>query len=281
MSDFNYFDEITTGNTQKWISYLNKNYINTYAPTVRVFKLDKVATELDPLYNEATSARIYLPPLEIRAFHIDNKWMQMVGEGTMPYLEPEEDIQFVLNFEDMVQKVRELKNTHISDISIEYSGNGNPTMIKSGNTLTVKVDDIAVGTYDLTNTLYNTTSKLSSVINALTDFTVISSGENDSSINIVSFAETRFKHSTLVIYSPDHTYENCTDIFEKGDVVLTHKWHLYEIFTNLPGGDFGWDYATFVLGCNTKNLDEVILPSDFNQQIARHEYGLRDKLNME
>jgi len=199
----------------------------------------------------------------------------------MPYLEPQDDIQIVANFEDMIQKIRTLKNKHISNISIEYSGTGNPTMLKSEDTLTVKVNDITVATYDLTDTSYNTTTKIRNAINVLADFSATITGENDSSVNIVSFAETKFKHSVLVIYSPDHTFDNSTDIIEKGDVILTHKWHLYEVFVNLPSGDFGWDYSTFVFTCNTKNLDEVILPNNFNEQIARQEYGLRSKIDME
>lgn len=281
MSDFNYYDEIKSGNTANWINYLNANYIKTYAPPIKVFKLDKQATELDELYGEVKTSRIYLPPFEMRAFHLDNKWTQMVGEGTMPYLEPEEDLQFIVNFEDMVQKIRALKERHVTDIYIDYGGTGNPTALKENNNFIVKEDDIEVGNFDLTASAYNTTKKLSTAINGISNFSTSFEGNNDSSINIVSFRETRFKHSRLLVYSQDHTYDSITDIIEKGDVILSNKWKLYEVLSNMPGGNFGWDYATYVLVGNLRTLDEAELTQDYITQIKRHEYNLRQKIDME
>ena len=49
----------------------------------------------------------------------------------------------------------------------------------------------------------------------------------------------------------------------------------------MPGGDFGWDYATFVLDCNTRTLDKSDLPGDYVRQIIGGEYGIKDKVDME
>jgi hypothetical protein len=281
MSNFNYYDNLRTGPSQKWISYLNERYIKLYAPPIKIFKLDKKATILDELYGEVKSSRIYLPPFEMRGFHLDNKWAQMVGSGTMPYLEPEEDIQIVVNFEDMIKTIRDIKNHHISDIYISYSGNKEPIAFKNNNIFTIREDMVDVAVYDLNNTSYNTTKKLSIAINTLANFSTEFSGDNDSSLSLVSFNETRFKYNKLQIYSPDITYQNITEVIEKGDIVLTNKWKVYEVLNNMPGGNFGWDYATFVLTCNLRELDKTKLPQNYIEQIKRHEYSLRDKIDLE
>lgn len=282
MSDFNYFDELRTGNTQQWISYLNREYMRLNAPQIWVFKLDKEKSQEDDLYGETQIARIYLPAFSIRAYHLDNTWRQVLGEGTMPYLETQDNIQFVLNFEDMVQTIRDLKVRHTTDIFIDYTGNGEATASKSNDQFIIKVDGAEVANFDLTSSSYNTTNKLTSAISGLSGFLATSEGQNDSSSSLVSFRETRFyKSSKLNIYSEDETYQNSTDVIEAGDLVLTHKWFLYEVLSNLPGGDYGWDYATYVLSCNIRSVDKAQLPNNYIEQIRRHEYGLRDKIEME
>jgi len=283
MAGFNYFDELRSGNTQQWISYLNGEYMNLVAPIIHVFKLDKVRTQIDTLHGDETFGigRIYLPPYQMRAFHIDNTWKQVLGQDTMPYLETQEDIQFIVNFEQMVQKIRELKTRHTTNIYLEYSGTSEVSALKQNDHFIIKIDGNVLADYDLTDTNYNTTNKLVSTINSIPNFTATADGENDSSVSLVSFAEIRFKKSRLNIFSEDKTYVNSTDIIEAGDLILTHNWFLYEVLSNVPGGDFGWDYATMVFTCNLRSLDKAQLPNSYIDQIKRNEYGLRDKIKME
>jgi len=266
----------------QWVSYMNSAYINLYAPLIKIFKLDKEATDIDELYgDEKAAGRIYLPPFEMRAYHLDNTWRQVLGEGTMPYLEVEDNIQFVMNFDDMVHKCRTLKYGHLVDMNIEYTGSARASIIKSGNTLTV-IDGSTQYPFDLTLEAYNTTKKLSVAIHSLTNFSVEYYGEKALSTKIVSFAKTYFHSGTKVnVYVADETYQNITDVIEAGDLILTNKWRLYEVLQNVPGGDYGWDYSTWVLTCNIRSLDKAQLPNNYNEQIRRHEYGLRDKIDME
>jgi hypothetical protein len=278
---FNWFDELRTGYTQKWISMLNASYIEGNGPTIKVFKLDKKVTPLDPIYGEANS-RIYLPPFEIRSIHLVNPWKQIIGEQGTPYQETEENLQFIVNFDNMVKIIRDLKNSHVSDISISYIGiTGEPSAVKSNGILSLKINSGVVASFDLNSSTYNTTQKVSNAINSTPNFRATFTGKNDSSINLVDFEEVRFKSYNLIIYSPNLTYANITEVIEKGDVILTHSWKLYEVLANLPGGNIGWDYATFVLSCNTIGLDEAELPGDYDTQIRSHQYGLTDRINME
>lgn len=277
----NYFDDLKTGNSAQWISYLNKEYMELYAPSVKVFKLDKVVTKLDNPYTEALHSRIYLPYFEMRVFHLDNTWRQVLGEGTMPYLETQENIQFIANFENMVNIHRELKNRHSSDIYIEYTGSGEPTAEKIGDSLTLRISDTVVKIFNLINDNYRTLKKLVAEINAVPNFSASLKGENDLSKALVSFGKTSFKYEKLNLYVKDKTYKNITEVVEAGDLVLTHQYFLYEVLSNKPGGDFGWDYVTFVIEGNLRSLDKAQLPGNINRIIKEKEYGIRDKTEIE
>ena len=279
MSDFNYFDELRNGGTQDWISYVNSDYINKYAPQISIFKLDKENTLLDEVYNEEISSRIYLPPFPMRAMHLDNEWQQILGSESMPYLETQENILFVVNFQDMVSTIRDLKTKHINDISVSYIGTGTVSASKLNGIFTIKINDVI--THELSLSTYNTTAKLVAAINNLSNFSAVSTGSNDDSDSIVSFNETTFTGKTLTFYSPNNTYQNSTEVLEKGDLILTNKWFLYEVLSNLPGGNIGWSYSTFMLKCNLRSLDKAQLPSYYLEQIRKNEYGLRSKIDME
>lgn len=283
MSQFNYFDEISRGNTKDWISFLNKHYINLVSPEIYVFKLDKKESSVDELYSGDTfeGSRIYLPPFTIRSIYVENTWTQNLGSDTFPYLEIQEDTAFAVNFDDMVYKLRDLKSRTSSNILIEYDRNEEVSMEKKGENLIIKVNDKIIANWDLNKNEYRTTKKLTYELNALRGFKAILEGENDISNSIVSFRETRFQKKKLNIYIKDETYINCTDIIEKGDVILTDKFFLFEVQSNVPGGNFGWDYSLMVLTANTRTLDKVNLPNNWNDMIKNKEYGLRNKTRME
>lgn len=262
-----------------WVNFINNNYMNLVAPRIKIFKLDKVKTTLDDLYNEEKYARIYLPPFEVRAFHLDMRWLQLLGAGVLT--EQEENIQLVMNFENMVKTIRNLKNSHISNMYITYSGSLTPSALKTSTKFTLKKGGLLVNTYNLLDTSFNTVVKLGTAINAEDDFSVTISGKNDSSVDLVNFAETGFRNQTLQVYSKDNTYNNITDVIEYGDLVLTNAWRLYEVRNANPGGDFGWAYVQYMLTCNLIRIDQVSLPGDYEEQIKEHQYRVSDRINME
>ena len=285
MSDnFNYYDELKNGGTADWISYLNRHYIEVNAPSVYVFKLDKDATKIETLYGgeEYDGARIYLVPFQIRMNYLDATWTQQLGVDTMPYLEIQEnDTVFAVNFENMVQTIRDLKQAHSSDIFVEYSGTEEVSFEKKDTILLARVGGIVTKEFNLESSDYRTIKKLISGINSLSNFTAYYEGENDVSSNIVNFKETRFKNKKINIYTEDETHKNSSDIIEKGDLILTDKYFLYEVQSNVPAGNIGWDYSIMLLTANTRSLDKAELPNNWNDLIARREYGLRQQINME
>ena len=78
MSDntFNYFDALNNSQTTQWVSTLNEKYINLVGQPILVYKLDKINTPIDDLYNETHTSRIYLPPFEMKAQHLVNPYPQ-------------------------------------------------------------------------------------------------------------------------------------------------------------------------------------------------------------
>lgn len=95
--------------SSKWASFINNNYMNLTAPTIKVFKLDKNNTYIDKVYNEERGTRIYLQPFDIKSYHLDARWTQLLGP--LPYQELEEASTFVINFNYMVNEIKKLKES--------------------------------------------------------------------------------------------------------------------------------------------------------------------------
>jgi hypothetical protein len=263
----------------QFANFWNKTYINIAAPLLQVFKLHKDNTRVDTLYGEESSSRIYMPPIEIRGFHFDNAWAQLLGPfGTT---EQEENIVFVFNFDDMVQRIRARKDIHITDMLISYTGSGVPSVAKTSTNFILKVNGTTVVNFSVNDPLRNTTKKLGESIHALDDFNVSLIGRNDASTNLVNFSETYFQGSALNVYTLDQSFYQASDIIEAGDAILTNKWRLYEVMNANPSGNFGWDWITYSVSCKLARLDQVSLPGEYENEIARHQYGIKDRIEVE
>jgi hypothetical protein len=268
---------------QEWVSFLNNSYMEFNGIDVYVFKLDKEKTDIDDLYGAENfgGARIYLSPFKIKSIYLEKEWTQNLGTDTFPYLEVQEDAVFSVNFDNMVRIIRDLKHKFLSEIQIKYSGSSAAYAQKDENKFEIHLKN-DIYSFDLNDSRYRTTEKLKKEINNISpEIQAVLIGENDLSSNLVNFRKTSFMRKTLSIFSEDETYKNCTDIIEKGDLILTDKFFLYEVHSNIPSGNFGWSYSTLTLTGNVRSLDKVELPNNWNDLIARREYGLRDKINLE
>jgi len=264
-----------------WIQHMNKSYTDLYGGKLKVFRLDKVATKKHEIYIEEDSStgRIYLNPFDIRSLHNDNKWMSMLGSDM--YSEQENVQTFFMNFQDMVQKISDLRKRHIANLYIEYIGNGTPTIRKRDNIITIWADKIKFLEFDLSDRRYSTIRKLANQINDYDSFNCQLEGENDLSRNIVNFERTTFQNRKVLIYTEDTSYKNVSDVIEIGDAILTNKYRLYEVISASPAGEFGWEYVTWKLDCQLASPEKFNLPGNYIEQIKKNEYGLRTKLDME
>ena len=103
----------------RWPSFINNSYINLTSPTIKVFKLDKVRTKIDPIYNEEETLRVYLKPFDLKAYHLDNRYQELLG--LIPYQRSEQPLQLIINFDNMVNEIKKLKEEetvykNISDV---------------------------------------------------------------------------------------------------------------------------------------------------------------------
>lgn len=265
----------------EWIDYMNKSYIDLYGPKIKVFKLDKVATQIDDLYmEEKRTGRIYLPPFEIRSLHDDNKWVGFLS--TRGLEEQEQNMTIFVNFNNMVQKIHELKTAHVCNMAIKYKGNsGRPSAQKIDNIFTIWVGDGKYFELDLNDPKYSTISRLTGFINSYDDWEINLQGKNDLSKNLINFARTDFSNTELMIYSEDMTYKNITDVIEIGDGILTNKWRLYEVMNIYPAGDFGWNYTTWKIDCRLAEPEKMNLPGNYIELLRQKEYGLRERYSMD
>jgi len=264
--------------TQQWIDHLSKYYINYAGEPIKVFKMDKVATQLDELYGESRKGRIYLPPFDINSIYDSNKWVGFLDAGG--YSEKEETMNMYINFNEMVTKQTELKKQHVSELFISYTGKGVPSIDKVENILTLYINNVIAIEYDLKDNLYSTTKKLSNAINSNSDWVSRLEGKNDLSINLINFDRLAFIKRETMVYSIDTTYKNITDVIELGDVVMTIRYGLYEVTESKPAGDFGWDYVLWQLGLEVLSVDRIQLPGNYIDQVKANVHGLT-KINME
>lgn len=263
---------------QEWVNYMSKSYIDLVGPALKVFKMDKVETQLDELYGESKTGRIYLPPFEIRALYDNNKWVGFLDTGG--YSEKEEPMTVFLNFNNMVELVTDLKKIHVANLYIKHVGNGVPKIEKVNDTLNLYINGTLSLSFDLTDNLFSTIRKLASRIEAYPDWSVRIEGKNDLSINLIDFNKISFIQREIMIYSLDNTYKNITDVIELGDVIMTDRYRLYEVTEAKPAGDFGWNYALWQLGLEVLSVDRLQLPGNYIEQIKANTHGL-SKINME
>lgn len=276
MSDTNYYDLLKNTEVSRYFSYMNDKFIKLTGPTIKVFKLDKKSTRIHELYGTETHSRIYLPPFDINAMYATNPWQGIIGVEA--YEEREENKKIVVNFDNMVKTIRELKEKNIAELSIQYAGIPSPAIEKTGNNLGIYLNGSLYKTIDLI--VYNTFKKLVAEVKTVPGMTAVYT-ENEECSKIPDFNLTGFKNQNLKIEIKNTIYDEMTDVIEMGDVIITEKWRVYEVLAANPTSDFGWNYSTYTLNCNLIELDVLDgLPGNYRREIEKHQYGLR-KINTE
>lgn len=266
---FNYFDEIQK-TSNNWIRYLNKEYIELNGPEIHLFKMDKKKMEIDELYMTSDD-KLFLEPFKIRGIHFDNEFRGFLGLDV--FGEIEDNLEVMVNFDNMIQIIRDLKNKKRVSIFIEPKNqNTIYDAEKKDNKLFIYKDRELYEEIDLSN--YQTTDKLINYLKTFGDFKITSEGKNSSSSKLVDFNKTRFKSSKLEIYVEDPTYREITDVIENGDVLLTHDNRFYEVIEAKPAGNYGWDYHLYRLTCKKSVVNDYDLPGRWKERALKNELNL-------
>ena len=231
-----------------WYELLNQSYVeNIGGAPVFVFKLDKVATKVDPLYGEEIGGRIYLRPFEIKAIHLVNPFEFMFQDNLIGEIESNTK-SFNFNFNQMVQTLYNLKNKPISIIHVTSTS---PVGIEKKNGMIhfynqgIVVDSISI------SEVY-TMSALVNELNLISGTTATLEGMDDFTRNLPDFPRIDFENVELLLKTFNQEYKNCSDVIENGDLLLVEdQMRLYEVTSAQPAGNYGWKYQMWNVKCDT------------------------------
>jgi hypothetical protein len=229
----------------EWISMMNEYYLeNIGGVPVFVFKLDKKATKIDPLYGEEIDGRIYLRPFKIEALHLVNPFEFMFRDNLIGEFESEVK-NFNFNLNQMVQKMKALKEEPLSMLYI--SSDGNHEIEKNNKQIVLYEDGLIAEKLDL-----NIFQTVEEVGTKLAEHLTVEISENDDySRNIPNFNKTNFSGSTMLLKTFNREYRNCSDVIEKGDLIYTEDNNvLYEVTSSQVAGNFGWKYHMWNVKCD-------------------------------
>lgn len=231
-----------------WYSLLNQAYVEEIggAP-VFVFKLDKVATKVDPLYGEEIGGRIYLRPFEIKAMHLINPFEFMFHDNLIGEIESNVK-SFNFNFNQMVQTIYNLKNKPVCTIHVTSV---NPVGIsKIKNVIYLYYNGLVTDSISISEIA--TMSDLLIELNAIPGTTATLEGMNDFTKNLPDFPRIDFENAELLLKTFNKEYKNCSDVIENGDLVLVEEqMRLYEVTSAQPAGSYGWKYQMWNIKCDT------------------------------
>lgn len=266
--------------SNQWVNYLNREYINNYGPYINIFRLDKEQTKKHELYmEEGESGRIYLPPYEMNVLYNTGVWTGTLDIGL--FSENEQNFVLFANFDEMIHRNREQKNKRSVEIFLEYDGEEKPSIKKKNEEIVIYLDGNEFKRLDLNEREYKSTQKLTTYLNSLMGFKCRHKGKNTISKDIVDFSLISFEGFEIMFYVKDETYKNVSEVIEMGDAILTERNRLYEVIEARPAGEFGWDYNLWRLECKLAKINMMNLPDNWSQRIINNEYGLRAKTKME
>lgn len=259
--------------SEQWGSYskfLNKRQVDATGHKIKVYTLDK-QQNFDDLYNESKNP-VYLPYFTIRGLYVTNKWAQVLSFNGLT--ETEEPTTIVLNMDDMVNTMRNLRVSHLSDIYITYTGANKASVSSSNNILTIKENCNIIREIDLTQyNITDLTDEIHSIMNFDCSFT--KDGKELAS-NLVSFLETPLPTGDILnVYSLDNKYQDLTDTIKIGDLVITHHNVLYEVMNASVYNLQFFQWPTYVLTLEKKFFSgNLTLPDNGNDIIYDNGYLL-------
>lgn len=269
---FNYVDAFNSSSQIEYESKQHDNSVELQGRRTYIFKLDKELTDKSDIYNEAKHGRLYLPHYEQRALYNTNEWQNTISLNN--YVETEDIITFEYNFARMVCNIRDLKDK----IS------GNLILINKGDEClkaSVEKNIFKLETYNNVMLLNLDLEKYKSIQLFINDaerkcslIDIKYSGDAEEAKNIKSFSIRLQPNKKFKVDVKDRTYENCTDVVEAGDLILTDKYKLYQVQSVYPGGDMINEYTSWLAKSNVIDLAMANMPDDYRKIVERNRYGL-------
>ena len=269
---FNYIDAFNSSSQLEYKSKQHDASVEIQGRRCYVFLLDRKKTEVSEVYNEAKNGRIYLPHFEQRALYSLNEFQGLIGLNN--YVEKEDTLKFEFNFARMVCNIRDLKDKKAGKLMIKNISNeifflsieNNKFVVKSKNQVILLEEDLTK--YKSITAFINSAKKRCSVI----DLSYEGDMEEAKNINSVSMRLVPNRKEEILVN--DRLYENCGDVIDNGDIILTDKYKLYQVNNAYPTGAMVNEYTSWTCHCNVTDIAIANLPDDYRKIITRNSYGL-------
>lgn len=272
MSNFNYVDAFNQSSQIEYESKQHDASVELKGRKCYIFLLDREKTEKSEVYNEAVGGRIYLPHFEQRALYDTNEWSGNIGLNN--FVETEDTLSFEFNFARMVCNIRDLKSKTAGTLSIKNKSNeilhciieNNRIILKSKNQVELINENLE--DYKSIALLINKLKEKCSIVDI--EYTGdMEEAKNISSVNIKLYPNRKER-----IEVKDRLYENCLDIIDNGDIILTDKYKLYQVNNAYPTGNIINEYTSWTCKCNVIDLALANLPDDYRSIITKNNYNL-------
>jgi len=269
---FNYIDAFNSSSQLEYESKQHDASVEIQGRRCYIFLLDRKKTEVSEVYNEAKNGRIYLPHFEQRALYTLNEFQGLIGLNN--YVEKEDTLNFEFNFARMVCSIRNLKDKkagklivkNISEEVFFLSTENNKFIVRSKNQVILLEEDLTK--YKSVAAFINAAKKHCSVIELSYE------GDMEEAKNINSVSMRLAPNRKEEIWVNDRLYENCGDVIDNGDIILTDKYKLYQVNNAYPTGAMVNEYTSWTCHCNVTDIAIANLPDDYRKIIARNSYGL-------
>lgn len=269
---FNYIDAFNSSSQLEYKSKQHDASVEIQGRRCYVFLLDRKKTEVSEVYNEAKNGRIYLPHFEQRALYSLNEFQGLIGLNN--YVEKEDTLKFEFNFARMVCNIRDLKDKKAGKLMIKNISNeifllsieNNKFVVKSKNQVILLEEDLTK--YKSITAFINSAKKRCSVIDLSYE------GDMEEAKNINSVSMRLVPNRKEEIWVNDRLYENCGDVIDNGDIILTDKYKLYQVNNAYPTGAMVNEYTSWTCHCNVTDIAIANLPDDYRKIIIRNSYGL-------
>lgn len=255
---------------QKYYSELQQKYFNWGAPNVKIYKLDKINTPVDELYQESHQ-RNYLPYFTLPSiYHIQPPTQEL---NKFAIQEQYETVIFGFNFNQMVLTIEKIKNMHTSEIIIENVSDNEITIEKTYNLLNIKIDG-ASENINLLDNNYNTIEKISNYLNSFHQINAICNKGDKKSIDIINFEETNLiRNIEIVIYSRYKKFDGTENIIDNGDLILTKEGDLYEVVSVFMDNKIMYEDIGYIVKGEMRSLANIYLPFNGLDKV----FDVRDK----
>ena len=274
---FNYVDSYNGSKQMEFYSKQHDNAVELQGRRTYIFKLDKEITELSDIYNEAKHARVYLPHYEQRALYNTNEWRNSINLNN--YIEDEDIMSFEYNFARMVYNIRDLKDKISGKFTSTNIGEENlkATLDKRFKLETynsVVLVDVDLKEYKSIKMFIEDVQSKCSLINMEYE------GDAEKPENINSFNMRLNPRKKFSVDVKDRLYENCTDVVESGDIILTDTYKAYQVQSVYPTNVMINNYISWTAKANVVDLAVANLPDDYRKIVERNRYGM-PKINKE